>query len=750
MDMNHVHRVKKIVTLGPSTASRGHLEKLKDRGVDFVRVNLSHSSIDDLKYFIGLAKEVGLPFMIDTEGSQIRTGDLENRVLSFEEGDTLTLAAEAIKGTRSRLSLRPMNVIPQLRRGDILRLDFNTLILRIIDDPSGGDMVTAQVISGGTLGENKGVAVDTASGRPLLLPTLSPKDIEAIQIGLTEGIDHVLASFARSGKAVEEVRTITESTMKVISKIECIDGLENLDEIIEHSDAILIDRGDLSKEIPLERIPLTQKLIIHRAKKQNKEVIVATNLLETMVHEPKPTRAEAHDVINTIIDGATGLTLAAETAIGKHPIEAVSMLDTLIRHVEETIDVGAHAEKESALVEQLEQANYLMHHQQASLVSPHGGTLVNRIPRDIPAIEELDRLTAIELSEEQYMDLEQIAIGTFSPLNGFMSLEEVRSVLENMHLPSGDVWPLPIVLDVAENIAKPLTTGSVVALKYDGRAVGTLKLQQKFGFDKKFFASKLYGTLNPEHPGVQMVARMEPVLLSGPIELFHRRLSSTKHYELTPAQARILFETKGWNKVVGFHTRNVIHRSHEFIQMSALEQERCDGLFVHPVIGKKKKGDFHSRYIIESYEKMLTHFYPKERVVLGAFTTFSRYAGPREALFTALCRKNFGCSHFIVGRDHTGVGNFYHPHASHQIFDQFPDLGIKAVRFDEVFYSKEFGKHIHNKERPDHHEGDRWNISGTEARKMLERGEAPPEWFMRKEIAEHIIDAINQGENVFV
>jgi sulfate adenylyltransferase len=202
--------------------------------------------------------------------------------------------------------------------------------------------------------------------------------------------------------------------------------------------------------------------------------------------------------------------------------------------------------------------------------------------------------------------------------------------------------------------------------------------------------------------------------------------------------------------VVGFHTRNVIHRSHEYIQLKALERSSADGLFVHPVIGKKKKGDFNAAYIVKSYEMMIRQFYPKNKAVFGALATYSRYAGPKEALFTALVRQNFGCSHFVVGRDHTGVGDFYHPKASHQIFDEFPDLKLTPVRFDQIFYSQKINDHVHEAEDSAHVEDEKFTISGTEARKMFETGQTPPEWFMRKEIAGMIAEAIKKGEKVFV
>jgi ATP sulfurylase len=260
----------------------------------------------------------------------------------------------------------------------------------------------------------------------------------------------------------------------------------------------------------------------------------------------------------------------------------------------------------------------------------------------------------------------------------------------------------------------------------------------------------MYGTTAGNHPGVRMIQAMQPVLLGGPIDLIRARKSETRAYELTPKQLRRLFEERGWANVLGFHTRNVIHRGHEFIQLKALQDENCDGLLVHPVVGKKKIGDFKPEFIIKSYERMIEQIYPKEKVVLAAFATFSRYAGPREALFTALCRKNFGCSHFIIGRDHTGVGNYYKPYASHKIFDYFDDLGIRIVKFNEIFYSKKLNTYLPKNGKLSNDDNDMLRmISGTQARAMFLRGEKPPNWFMRSEISNIVLEAVKRGERVF-
>jgi sulfate adenylyltransferase len=386
----------------------------------------------------------------------------------------------------------------------------------------------------------------------------------------------------------------------------------------------------------------------------------------------------------------------------------------------------------------------------AGLIAPHGGSLVDRVIREIPDDEYIKSLPKITLDQDKQMDVEQIAIGTFSPIEGFMGKEDFNGVLDNMRLANGEVWTIPIVLDVAKDFSDIVQVGNDIALWDDEGPMGLLHLEEKYEFDKDETNQKLYGTTSEDHPGVKWINNMQPVLLGGKISLLRRRTSEHKEYELTPRQVRRMFHEKGWSKIVGFHTRNVIHRSHEFIQLDAMARGNCDGLFVHPVIGKKKPGDFHAKYIINGYEQMVSDFYPKDKVVFATYATFSRYAGPREAIFTALCRKNFGCSHFVVGRDHTGVGNFYHPKAAHEIFDKFDDLDIRPVRFDQIFYSKKLNQHVHEADDSDHTEEEKMHISGTQARKMIEKGEQPPEWFMRPEISQMILNASNSGEEVFV
>ncbi len=745
-------KIEVIVTIGPSTNTEEALIKIKDKGVSFVRVNMSHSNIEDLKKFIKLAKKVGIPFIIDTEGSQVRTGDLTTSAVTLKNSQELKIYQDPVEGDETKISLKPKCVISQLEEGDLLYLDFDTVVLKIIDATQIKEgYITAQVLSGGILGKNKGVVIDSVSDKKINLPTLSDKDYESIQIGLEEGIDHIAASFIRSGEAVEKVREATKNRMKIISKIECIDALENLDEIISKTDYLLIDRGDLSKEIVMERIPFTQKIIINKANKLNVKVFVATNLLETMVEKRKPTRAEVHDIISTLMDGASGLTLSAETAIGKHPFECINMLNKLIKHFQQTTSVNEHENKKNNLVDDLVKGNYLLDFNNFSgLTLPHGGKLVNRFYKQNPNEEELKKIPLLEVDENKENDVEQIATGVFSPLEGFMNENDFKSVLNSTTLASGVVWPIPIVLDVKEEDANRIKKGEKIALVNNKQEIfATMNVEEKYVFDKNETAIKVFETSDENHPGVQNIMKMNPILLGGKIELIKRKKTSHKKYELTPRQTRKLFEERGWSKIVGFHTRNVIHRGHEFIQLTTLEKENCDGLFVHPVVGRKKSGDFNAECIIDSYETMMNNFYPNDKVIFGVFSIYSRYAGPREALFTALCRKNFGCSHFIVGRDHTGVGKYYSSTASQDIFDKFPNLGIVPVKFGEIFYSKKIKEYLVDEKATEHREEEKLRISGTQIREMFKKGEMPPDWIMRQEVSQVIMNRVKRGENIF-
>ena len=743
--------IKIIVTLGPSTNTLDKLQLIKDRGVDFVRINMSHSTIQDLKYYIDLANKVGIPFIIDTEGSQVRTGELLSNSLKYKENDIIRLYKKSIIGNKTQISLRPMQIIEQLSEGDILYIDFDTLVMRIsnISTIEKG-YVEATIISSGYLGNNKGVVIDPQLEKKFDIPNLTPKDIKAIKLGLKENINHVAASFMGNIKAVEEVRKISKNKMKIISKIECKDALENLDEIISSSDYLLIDRGDLSKEIPIEKIPFAQKIILDRANNQNKKVFIATNLLESMVINRKPTRAEVHDIINSIVDGAHGLTLASETAIGNHPIGCINMLNKIIHHSNLVINADEIRKKEKEFVRLLENNNYLLNQEtSSSIVKPHGGKLVNRFYNEDIDTKYLNSLNKIQLTENQQSDIEQIAIGTYSPLEGPMVKADLESVLNNMQLSNGVLWTLPIILDVNIDIGEKINEGDTVALlDVNDNIIGTINIKEKYSYNKQLLVEKLYGSIDQNHPGINIINSLKPIFLGGEILIFKKFTKLFDKYHLTPKQARRLFDEKNWVKVVGFHTRNVIHRAHEYIQLTALEKGGCDGLFIHPVIGMKKTGDYNANTIVKSYEIMQKEYYPDNTVVFGVFSTYSRYAGEREAVFTALCRKNYGCSHFIVGRDHTGVGSQKSNYRN--IFSQFPDMGIEIISYNSVYYSKKYQSYFEESVDSQESDDDKLSISGSEARKMFNNNKLPPSWYMRTKISNMIMESMKSKSRVFI
>ena len=721
--------IKILCTLGPSSINQKTIEQLDSLGVNIFRINLSHTNIEDLEdVIVKIKKHTTKPVCIDTEGAQIRNRYVEGGQVFLRENSFVELVGDNIVGNEKRISLVPSFVVEKMNVGGLISIDFNSVLLQTVERRSGS--VLAKVISGGCIGNNKAVTVD----HHIDLPILTEKDIEAVQVAKRYGLKYYALSFASSKQAVVQLRAMVGDESFIISKIESRTGVQNLDDIIEASNAILIDRGDLSREISLEKIPLMQKLIIGRCNEKGKPVYVATNLLESMIKEKKPTRAEANDVINTLIDGADGLVLAAETAVGKYPADCVAMVASFI-------DLYSNDIKSFTFEGLLKNDSHF-------LLSPHGGTLIDGAHKEID-IASIGSLPKLEVDRTVLMDAEQIAIGTFSPVSGFMNSAELSSVLATYRLPSGVVWPLPILLQVSKNQAASLQEGKKIALILKGTEDihATIHIEEIYNFNLDKLAKELYGTSDETHPGVRILKQKDGFFISGKVGLIRRLDNPYKQYELTPRQVRVIFENKGWRRVVGFHTRNVIHKVHETIQMTALEKYGCSGLFVHPIVGPKKKDDYSADAIIKSYELMMLHHYPRDKVLLAAFSTFSRYAGPREAVFTALCRKNFGCSHFIVGRDHTGVGSFYKPEDSQMLFKALGNIGIIPIFFDNVYYCQQCKQYV---EKCGHGAESAQYISGSQARQILKSGQQPPEWFMRQDISKHILDEIARGKDVFV
>jgi len=384
--------------------------------------------------------------------------------------------------------------------------------------------------------------------------------------------------------------------------------------------------------------------------------------------------------------------------------------------------------------------------QYSILVPAHGGTLINRLASSEQKAEFIDKggfLPQVTLDGRAVSDLAMIAIGGFSPLTGFMEEADYLSVVKDMRLANGLPWAIPVTLSVTAEEAAPLKEGTLVRLNdASGEFVGVLELTQKYEYDKTQEAVNVYHTDEDKHPGVKVVYDQGPVNLAGPVWMLERNPHPLfPSYQIDPAASRAMFEERGWKTVVGFQTRNPIHRAHEYIQKCALET--VDGLFLHPLVGATKSDDIPADVRMRCYEIMMDNYFPKDRVILAINPAAMRYAGPREAIFHALVRKNYGCTHFIVGRDHAGVGDYYGTYDAQHIFDQFEpgELGIAPMKFEHAFYCTRTQTMATSKTSPSTKE-ERIHLSGTKVREMLRRGELPPPEFSRPEVAAELAKAM--------
>jgi len=378
-------------------------------------------------------------------------------------------------------------------------------------------------------------------------------------------------------------------------------------------------------------------------------------------------------------------------------------------------------------------------------IAPHGGSLVNRIVegRERNALlAKAAGLPKIELDAWALSDVEMLAIGAFSPLEGFMARADYDSVVANRRLKNGLVWTIPVTLAVSREQAKGLKGD--VALAANGAVVAILHLEEAYTPDKTKEAREVLRTTDASHPGVARLQASGEAYLGGRISVVNRPTPATfVPYRLDPEDTRRLFAERGWRRVVAFQTRNPIHRAHEYLQKCALEM--CDGMLLHPIVGETKGDDVPASVRMKSYEVLLAAYYPKDRVILAVNPASMRYAGPREAIFHALIRKNYGCTHFIVGRDHAGVGKFYGPYDAQRIFDEFApeELGITPLCFDNAAYCTVCGGMVSSKTCP--HPAERHvSLSGTKVRELLQAGTPPPPEVSRPEVAAVLIDAMRK------
>jgi sulfate adenylyltransferase len=378
-------------------------------------------------------------------------------------------------------------------------------------------------------------------------------------------------------------------------------------------------------------------------------------------------------------------------------------------------------------------------------IAPYGGTLVDRIITGDAAAEARARaasLPRVELSSQALSDLYLIAVGGLSPLNGFMGREVYESVLDSMTLPDGLPWSVPVTLPVSAAQAGALQPGQEVALVTEsGDVAAILRVEEIFEWNRDREAQAVYGTTDREHPGVAKLDTMGDLLLAGPLDyLYEGDITGFPEYNLTPAETRAEFARRGWDTVVAFQTRNPVHRAHEYLQKCAMEI--TDGLLLHPLVGDTKADDIPADVRMECYRTILEHYYPEDRVLLSVLPAAMRYAGPREAIHHAIMRRNYGCTHFIVGRDHAGVGSYYGTYDAQKIFERIDAaaLGIVPLNFEHAFFCRRCEQMVSAKTCP-HGKENHVFLSGTKVRELLSEGERPPAEFSRPEVADVLVRA---------
>lgn len=448
------------------------------------------------------------------------------------------------------------------------------------------------------------------------------------------------------------------------------------------------------------------------------------------------------------IQGFTGVNDPYE-----EPVNPELILDTALESIDESaqrvirlleergyLAAGVVAADRADLARRVEQGKRV-----PGPIAPHGGTLVNRElagEKRLQAIEHAKELKHFDLDDREASDLEMIGVGALSPLVGFMRKADYDTVVDSMRLSDGLVWALPVTKAVTRQQADTLALGEEIALRDpNGQLMGIMQVTDIYEYDKEREATKCFGTAETAHPGVARLMAQGDVLVGGPVQVINRPMHEHfNEYRLTPLETRQRFDELGWKTVVGFQTRNPVHRAHEYLQKVAMEI--VDGLLLHPLVGATKSDDVPAEVRMKTYEAILEHYYPRQRAMLAVFPAAMRYAGPREALWHAIARKNYGCTHFIVGRDHAGVGNYYGSYDAQRLIDQFPahELGITPFKFEHTFYCATCGNMASTRTCP-HDKTHHVVLSGTKVREMLAAGELPPPEFTRPELARILIDA---------
>ena len=660
-----------LSTLGPSSLNKTVLKKLELLGVSLFRINLSHTEIKDLEETIDLIRSyTNVPICIDTEGAQIRTR-LKKKA-NLEEGEIINIFFDYEKNPNF-VNFYPKVSINQFKIGDLVFIDFNAVVVEVLKVEKNSIQVI--VINEGSIYSNKGVSIN----KSINLNPFTEKDISAFKITSKKKIQNYALSFCNKKEDVLNIKKLVPKDAKIIAKIENKSGFSNCKEICQTADSILIDRGDLSKEYNIEDIPIIQKEITKIAKNVKTKIFVATNFLESMINNPFPNRAEINDIYNTLIDGVDGLVLAAETAIGKYPVESASIIKRIFKSFKTSLKKKPSFTKTSK-------------------------------------IKKFDEIIIDKFAES---DVKQIVFGTYKPLDRFMSLEEIKSVLNKNRLLDGNIWTLPIVLPINKKIKIKKNYNLLNSKK---KILCSINVDSLYEMNSNELLKKWFSTDNLDHPGLKSLMRRGKYFISGKITSPQFSNFTFQRFEVVPKKSKELIYAKGWHTIIGFHTRNIPHQGHIFIQKEAIKLSNADGLMLSPAVGLKKKGDFKNDFLIESYSEMLRSKVHYKKAILCCLDIYSRYAGLREAVFTAICRKNLGCTHFIVGRDHTGFNNNFSNKDLRTFFNEIGDIGINIIFFDTVGYNKTKKKYSFNYKNS--------KISGSLIRDLIIKKEKIPNYLL--------------------